>query len=96
MQQLGNTRVRTTWNWRSRSIGTARLSFVASNPREGRVMRAIRRALIASGGRPLKTRDLLRFAYPQLKQFQFWNYWSIYRAAPRYAVKDGRYWLPRP
>jgi len=58
-------------------------------------MRACRRALIAAGGRPLMTRDLLRWAYPQLKRFQYWHYWSIYRAAPRYAVKVDRVWLPR-
>jgi hypothetical protein len=68
---------------------------IASIPREGRVMRAVRRALIAASGRPLTTRDLLRWAYPKLERFQCWHYWSIYRTAPRYAVKDGRYWVPR-
>ena len=58
-------------------------------------MRAVRRALIAASGRPLTTRDLLRWAYPKLERFQCWHYWSIYRTAPRYAVKDGRYWVPR-
>ena len=95
MQQIANTRVRTEWNWRSRSVERARTSFIASNPREGRVMRACRRALIAAGGKVLKTRDFLSWAYPGLKQFECWHYKSIYRAAPRYAVKAGRYWLPR-
>jgi hypothetical protein len=49
---------------RERSIARARQSFIASNRREGRVMRACRRALIAAGGR-----DLLRWAYPQLERF---------------------------
>ena len=68
---------------------------IASRRREGRVMRACRRALIAAGGRPLLTRDLLRWAYPRIERFQCWHYWSIYRAAPRYAVKIDRVWLPR-
>jgi hypothetical protein len=42
------------------------------------------------------TRDLLRWAYPQLVRFNTWHYWSIYRAAPKYAVKVDRLWLPRP
>ena len=94
--QLANTRVRTEWGPRQRSIARARQSFIASNPREGRVMRACRRALIAAGlARPLMTRDLLRWAYPQLERFECSHYKSIYRAAPRYAVKVGRVWLPR-
>jgi len=56
-------------------------------------MRACRRALIAAGA--VETRTLLEWAYPQLKQFECWHYKSIYRAAPRYAVKVGRVWLPR-
>lgn len=80
---------------RSQPIARARQSFIASNPREGRVMRACRRALVSAGARPLMTRDLLRWAYPHLDRFQCWHYWSIYRAAPRYAVKNGRVWLPR-
>jgi hypothetical protein len=42
------------------------------------------------------TRDLLRWAYPRLTHFECWHYWSIYRAAPRYAIKVDRVWLPRP
>jgi hypothetical protein len=81
-----------TLKGRARSIARARQSFIASNPREGRIMRACRRALIAAGGQPLMTRDLLRWAYPRVERFQCWHYWSIYRAAPRYAIKIGRFW----
>jgi hypothetical protein len=56
-------------------------------------MRQVRRALIASRGQPLRTRDLLSFAFP-VQPHPCWHYWSIYRAAPRYATKAGRYWLP--
>jgi hypothetical protein len=94
MHQLANTRVRTVWGQRERALVKARARFIASNPREGRVMRACRRALIAASGRPLKTRDLLQWAFPSGER-QFWHYKSIYRAAPRYAVKVGRAWLPR-
>jgi hypothetical protein len=89
MQHLGRTAI--VSGARQRSIDTARLSFVASNPREGRVMRACRRALIALGA--CHTRDLLEWAYPGAER-EFWHYKSIYRAAQRYAVKDGRLWLP--
>jgi hypothetical protein len=57
-------------------------------------MRACRRALIAAGGRPLKTRDLLDWAFAG-QPHQFWHYKSIYRAAQRYAIKNDRVWLPR-
>jgi hypothetical protein len=92
--QIANQRVRTVWDGRQRSIARARTSFIASNPREGRVMRACRRALIAAGGKPLRTRDLLRWAFAGV-QHEFWHYKSIYRAAPRYAIKNGRLWVPR-
>jgi len=52
--------------------------------------------MIAAGGRPLMTRDLLRWAYPQIQRFACWHYKSIYRAAPRYAVKVDRIWMHRP
>jgi hypothetical protein len=52
-------------------------------------MRACRRALIAASPNPLRTRDLLRWAFPGRKR-EFWHYKSAYRAAPRYAVKIGR------
>ena len=89
MQQLGRTAIVT--GPRQRSIASARLSFIASNPREGRVMRACRRALIATGA--CRTRDLLNWAYPGVER-QFWHYKSIYRSAQRYAVKNGRFWVP--
>jgi hypothetical protein len=81
-------------NTRGRAAYRARawLKVIAAKPREGKVQRACRRALIAAGGRPLLTRDLLRWAYPRLEHFKTWHYWSVYRAAPKYAVKTGRYW----
>ena len=80
---------------RARYRNRAWLKVIAAKPREGRIQRACRRALIAAGGRPLMTRDLLRWAYPRLERFQCWHYWSIYRAAARYAVKVDRVWVPR-
>jgi hypothetical protein len=50
--------------------------------------------MIAAGGRPLFTRELLRWAYPRIEQFKCWHYWSVYRAMKRYAVRDGRTWAP--
>jgi hypothetical protein len=40
-------------------------------------MRQCRRAMIAAGGRPLFTRELLRWAYPRIERFQCWHYWSV-------------------
>ena len=91
--QVGNTRTRTEWGPRQRSIARARQSFIAADPREGRIMRQVRRAFIASSARPLTTGELLDWCHGRPRRH--WHYWSIYRAAPRYAVKQGRYWLPR-
>jgi hypothetical protein len=71
-------------------------SVIASKSRLGRVMHQCRRALIAAAGRPLLTRELLAWVYPRVEHYECWHYWSIYRAAPRYAIKDGRTWIPRP
>jgi hypothetical protein len=71
----------------------ARMIVIASLPREGRIQRACRRALIAAAG-PLRTRDLLKWAYPGVEH-EFWHYKSIYRAARRYAVNIDRVWVPR-
>jgi hypothetical protein len=48
--QVANQRVRTEWGWRSRAIGTARLSFNAALSRQGRVQRQTKRRLIAHDG----------------------------------------------
>jgi hypothetical protein len=50
--------------------------------------------MIAADGRPLFTREFLRWAYPRLERFQCWHYWSVYRALKRYAIRDGRTWAP--
>jgi len=50
--------------------------------------------MIAAAGKPLFTRELLRWAYPRIERFQCWHYWSVYRALKRYAVRDGRTWAP--
>ena len=84
---------RTGLKGRARYRDRAWTKVIASKPREGRVMRACRRALIAAGA--VKTRTLLEWAYPHLKQFECWHYKSVYRAVKRYAVKDGRVWVPR-
>ena len=76
---------------RSRSIARARQSFVASMPREGRVMRQVRRAFTAAGGnKPLCIGDVLPWIYPQLDRFKHWHRWSARRALLRYAVPIGR------
>jgi hypothetical protein len=76
---------------------------IASGPREGRVMRQVRRAFVANGGKPLRSTDFLAWAYPQLERFKDWHRWSCRRALLHYAVPIGRsrgrgspvIWAPR-
>lgn len=81
------TRTRTP---RQRSIARARQSFVASMPREGRVMRQVRRAFSATDNKPLCIGDVLPWIYPQLDRFKHWHRWSARRALLRYAMPIGR------
>jgi hypothetical protein len=69
------------------------MPVIAALPREGRIQRQVRRAFVAHSGQPLRTRDLLAWAFPAQPR-QHWHYWSIYRAAVRYATKVGRAWEP--
>jgi hypothetical protein len=59
-------------------------------PREGRVMRQVRRAFIAAGGEPLCIGDVLPWVYPRVDRFEHWRRWSVRRALLRYAVPIGR------
>jgi hypothetical protein len=88
--QLGNTRMRSEWGPRQRSIARARLSFVASNPREGRIQRQVRRCFIAGDGKPRTMSELVRWAYPELNHFEYWHRWSVRRALLKLAKPIGR------
>jgi hypothetical protein len=68
------------------------LKLIRADLREGRVMRLVRRAFIARE-RPLSTGELAEWCYGPDRQH--WHYAGIYRAAPRYAVKVDRVWIPR-
>ena len=68
------------------------MAVIAALPREGRVMRNIRRSFVALA-RPLSTGELCERCFGPIRKH--WHFKSIYRAAPRYAVKSGRYWLAR-
>jgi hypothetical protein len=76
-------------SWRTRSIARARQSFIASASREGRVMRQVHRAFIATS-RPMTMTELLPWAYPQLQRHDCWHRWSVRRALLRYAEPIGR------
>jgi hypothetical protein len=78
--QLAN-RTRTVWGPRQRSVARARQSFNAALPRQGRVMRACRRALIARDGL-VSLRELRSWAYPG-QAHKRWHRWSIVRALHR-------------
>jgi hypothetical protein len=58
--------------------------------RVGRVQTQIRRAFIASGGRPLKIRDLLVYCYPAAIKHPRWRRWKIHCALPKFGVPLGR------
>ena len=47
------------------------------------------------------TIELMRWAHPRVDRYEPWRYWSVHRAAPRFAVRLGRcgqgnLWAPRP
>jgi hypothetical protein len=81
----------------------AHMLVIASQPREGRVMRQVRRCFIAAGMRPRVMGDFLAWAYPELTRFKHWHRWSCRRALLRYAMPIGRgegqgrpvIWAPR-
>ena len=77
---------------RARSRSRAHMTVIAALPREVRVQRAIRRSFIALE-RPLTSGELCERCFGPIREH--WHFKSIYRAAPRHAVKVGRYWLPR-
>jgi hypothetical protein len=53
---------------------------IASRKRFGRVKIAVRRCFILSAGKPILARDVLHRAFPRVKQFQYWQRWSVRRA----------------
>jgi hypothetical protein len=86
MHQIANTRVRTEWGWRQRSINKARLSFNASFQRRGsRVATQIHRCLIAHDG-IASMAQLRNWAYIGQPR-QHWHYKWIYAALRRLGAK---------
>jgi hypothetical protein len=75
---------------RQRSIARARQSFIASNPREGRVQRQVGRCFIAGDGKPRTMSELVRWAYPDLDHFECWHRWSVRRVLLKLAKPIGR------
>ena len=59
----------------------------------GRVQKAVRRALIASNGKPVSTSEIMAWAFPRLDGRYgsgSWRYWSAHRAARKFAVRAGK------
>jgi hypothetical protein len=83
---------RTGLKGRARYRNRAWLKLIRADRREGRIMRLVRRAFTARE-RPLTTAELCDWCYRRPRQH--WHYAGIYRAAPRYAVKVDRVWVPR-
>src|SRR5947207_1587805 len=80
-----SARTRAVWDGRRRSIDTARLSFNAPLPREGRIARQCRRCLIAHDG--LATmRELRAWCYVAQPR-QHWHQTNIYRALRKLGVR---------
>jgi hypothetical protein len=53
----------------------------------GCIQRQVWRSLVAAGGKPVRTADLLAWAYPLVRRYERWRYKSVYRAAERFAVR---------
>ena|SRR6516225_1303167 len=85
MHQLANTRIRTEWNARQRSITTARISFNPTKPRSGRLMVQARRGLIANDGLAT-TSQLLQWAYPHDRKH--WHCNELRRSLRQLGVKE--------
>jgi hypothetical protein len=66
-------------------------------------MQQFRRCFVANGGKPLRSTDFLRWAFPRLTSFKAWHRWSCRRALLVYAIPIGRsrgrgtavIWAPR-
>ena len=63
---------------------------IASKSRIGRIRRAVRRAFILSGGKPILARDVLERSYPRLKIFLRGHRRAVWRALRMDAVVIGR------
>jgi hypothetical protein len=63
---------------------------IASKSRMGRIRRAVRRAFILSGGKPILARDVLERSYPRLKIFLRGHRRAVWRALRMDAVVIGR------
>ena len=83
--QVGNTRVRTVWDGRRRSIDTARLSFNAADPRTGRLARQIKRAMVIDSG-VVSLKRLRAWCYPGQPR-KHWHQTNIYRALKRLGAR---------
>ncbi len=75
---------------RSPSKNGASLSVGGKSARVGRVQRQVRRAFIATNGRPIQIGDLLPRAFPQAKTYARWMRKSVQRAIPKFGVSLGR------
>jgi hypothetical protein len=76
------------------------MTEVMAKNRIGRVQRAVRRALIAAE-RPVCTGEIMRWAFPRLDRYEPWRYWSVHRAASKFAIRLGKQggsiiWGPAP
>ena len=84
--QLANTRMRTVWDGRRRSIERARLSAIPTNPRWGRVMLGCRRGLIAGNG--FATVSLLREWCYAGRPYRPWHCGEIRRALKQIGARQ--------
>jgi hypothetical protein len=73
-----------------RRSARAHMIVIASQPREGRVMRQVRRRFIVANLTPLCVADFLPWVYPRLTRFKHWHRWSCRRALLHYATPIGR------
>jgi hypothetical protein len=89
---------------RSRSVRGQNGEIADKRVVVGRVQRQVRRAFVASNGRPLQIGDLLARCYPGTTDHPVWHRTNVHRALPKFAVSLGRtneqgrpiMWAPNP
>jgi hypothetical protein len=58
----------------------------------GRRQRQIRRAFIASNGRPIRTAVLMEWVYPKGDKREYWRWKDVARSARRFGVSIRKGW----
>jgi hypothetical protein len=58
----------------------------------GRHQRQVRRCLVAAGGEPVRTAELMRWCWPRKRELERWRWNDVIRAAHRFGINVRRGW----